>query len=117
MAQRGDEIVPPPRDGDDVATAALSVAEGAAQRADLHLQICFFDDGFRPGSGHQLFLADNLAGTLDQSGQDIEGPAAEPYRCVALNKQPLRCEQPERAQGDRVSGHRVAPWLHTFFYL
>ena len=47
----GDEIVAPSWNGDDVAMAALAVAEGTAQGADLNLQIRFFDEGLRPASG------------------------------------------------------------------
>src|SRR5216684_4671832 len=111
MVHRGDEIVAPPRNGDHIAIAALSVAEGATQRADLHLQICFFDERLRPGSGYQLFLADNLAGAFDQSGQDVEGAAAEPYRCVALKKQPLRRKEPEWLKQDRRLIARNRLWV------
>ena len=76
----------------------MAVAEGAAQGADLDLQIRFFDERFRPGSGYQLVLADHLAGAFDQSGQDVEGAAAEPHRLVALEQQPLRCKEPVRAK-------------------
>src|SRR6266581_2476686 len=101
-ANRGDEIVAPSRNGGDVATAALAIAQDAAQGADLDLQICFFDERLRPGSGYQLFLADNLAGAFDQSSQNFEGPAAEPHRCLTLKKkQPLRRKQPERTKRDR----------------
>ena len=113
-AYRRDEIVAASRNGGDVAIAALAVAEGAAQRADLDLQVCFFDEGFRPGSGDQLLLADHLAGALDQSGQDVEGAAAEPHRLVALEQEPLRCEEPERAKRDRASVHGAAPRLTLF---
>ena len=44
-ADRRDEIVAPSGNGDDVAMAALAVAEGAAQGADLNLQVRFFDKG------------------------------------------------------------------------
>src|SRR5260370_6257096 len=100
-ANRGDEIVAPSWNGGDVATAALAIAQGAAQGADLDLQICVFDERLRPGWGYQLFLADNLAGAFDQSGQNGEGPAAQPHRCVALKKQPLRRKEAERNKRDR----------------
>src|ERR1700722_6452770 len=45
-----DEIVAPSWDGDDVATARLTVAEGPAQSTDLNLQIRFFDERLWPGS-------------------------------------------------------------------
>jgi hypothetical protein len=52
----------PSGNGDDVAAPALAVAEGAAQDTHLNLKIRFFDVHFRPGSGDQLLLADQLAG-------------------------------------------------------
>ncbi len=102
---RGDEIVTPSRNGDDVAVPALAVAEGAAQGAHLNLEVRFFDVRLRPGSRDQLLLADHLAGALDQSGQDVEGAAAEPHRLVALEQKPLRCKEPKRPERDRVSVH------------
>ena len=102
---RGDEIVAPSRNGDDVAIAALAVAEGAAQGAHLNLQVRFFDERLRPGSGDQFLLADHLAGAFDQGGQDVKGAAAEPHRLVALEQEPLRCKEPVRAKRDRVFVH------------
>ena len=95
---------------------ALAVAEGATQSADLNLQIRFFDERLRPGSGDQLLLADHLAGAFDQSGQDVEGAAAEPHWLVALEQEPLRCKEPERAKRDRVSVHGGYAGF-TYFYL
>src|SRR5882724_11774404 len=99
--------------------AALAVAEGAAQSADLNLQIRFFDEGLRPGSGDELLLADHLAGALDQRGQDVEGAAAEPHRLVAFEQEALRCVKSERAKRDRNSIHGADPSLPLFteFYL
>jgi hypothetical protein len=116
----GDEIVAPSWNGDDVAMAVLAVAEGTAQSADLNLQIRFFHERSWPGSGDQLFLADHLAGMFDQSGQDVEGAAAEPHRLVALEQKPLRCNEAERAKRDRTCVHEVASpnaALFTRFYL
>ena len=96
--------------------AALAVAEGAAQGADLNLQICFFDEGLRPASGYQLFLADHLAGTFDQSGENVEGAAAEPHRLVALEQKPLRGKEPERAKRDRESIRGSGSRIHSAFY-
>jgi hypothetical protein len=87
---------------------ALAVAEGAAQRADLHLQIAFLDERLRPGPTYQFLFAHHLAGAFDQSSQDVEGAAAEPHRLVALEQETLLCEEPERAKRDRVSIHGIA---------
>ena len=65
MAHGGNEIVAPPRDGDDVAMTTLSVAEGAPQRADLNLQVRLFDKGLWPGAGDQLFV---MAGAVRIGG-------------------------------------------------
>jgi hypothetical protein len=71
---------------------------GAAQRAHLDLEVCFFNERLRPGPGDQLLLADHLTGAFDQSGQDVEGAAAEPHRPVALEQQTLRCKEPVGAK-------------------
>src|SRR5882672_3276584 len=93
-----DEIIAPSYHGDDVTIAALPVAEGAAQGADLNLQVRLFDERLWPRASHQLFLADHFAATLDQSDENVEGAIAEPHRIVALQQQPLRRKEPERAK-------------------
>src|SRR5205823_6747641 len=108
-APRGDEIVTPSCNGGDVAIAALAIAQGTAQGADLDLQVRVFDEGFRPGSGYQFFLADNLAGAFEQRRKDVKGTAAEAHRLVAFKQQPLRRKESVRAKGDRgaAAGCRV----------
>jgi len=96
--------------------AALPVAEGAAQRAYLNLQVRVFDECLRPRAGHQLLLGHNLAGALDQSRQDVKGAAAEPHRLVALEQEPLRCQEPVRAKRDRVPVQGGGCRRHPFFY-
>jgi len=93
---------------------ALAVAKRAAQGADLELQIGFFDKGFWPGSGHQFRLPDNLARSLDQSGQDVEGAPAQPHRPLALEQEPLRRKQPEWAKRDHVFVHIGIRSRHLF---
>ncbi len=95
---RCDEGIAPSRNGDNVAMAALAVAEGSAQSVDLNVQIRFFDERFPPDLGYQFLLADHLAGASDESGQDVKGAAAEPHRLVALEQEPLRCKELERAK-------------------
>jgi hypothetical protein len=87
----------------------LAIAEGAAQGADLDLQVRVFDEGFRPGSGFKLVLADYLTRAFDQRGKDVKGAAAEAHRLVAFKQQPLCREKPEWAEGDGLS-------IHGFFY-
>jgi hypothetical protein len=114
-AYRRDEIVALSYSGGDVTIVALSVAEGTTQSVDLDLQIRFFDERRWPGSGNQFLLADHLARTFDQSGQDIEGAAAQSHWLVAVQQEPPRCDEPVRAKGDRVSIHRADP-RYTNFY-
>jgi hypothetical protein len=88
--------------------AALAVAEGAAQGADLNLEIRLFDVRSRPSPRDQLLFANYLAGALDQSLQNVKGAAAEPHRLVALEQEPLRCKEPVRAKRDRVFIHEAS---------
>jgi hypothetical protein len=85
--------------------AALAVAEGAPQRADLNLQIRFLDERLRPGSSDQLLLADHLARAFDQRGENVKGAAAETHRFIPLEQEPLPCKKPERAKRDCISVH------------
>jgi hypothetical protein len=87
---------------------ALAVAKGTTQSADLDFQIRFVHERGWPGSGDQLLLADHLAGAFDQSGQDVEGAAAKPHWLVALEQEPLRCEEPVWAKRDRAYVHGAA---------
>ena len=77
---RGDEIVTPSRNGDDVAVPVLAVAEGAAQGAHLNLEIRFFDVAF----------------------------SARPARSVPLCQRPRRRARPEPPECQR-RGCRAAP--------
>ena len=110
-AYRRDEIVAPADNGDDVTIAALTVAERSAQGTDLNLQVGLFDDGLRPDASYQFFLADHLAGALDQKDENVEGAAAEPHRPVALKQKPLLRKEQERAKRDCASVHRRRPWF------
>jgi len=83
-AHRGNKIIAAPGNRDDVAAATLAIAEGAAQGANLDLEIRFVDEGLRPDPGNQLVLADNFAGAFDEGGQNIKGRVAEPQRLIAL---------------------------------
>ncbi len=96
--------------------AALPVAEGAAQRTHLNLQVRLFDECLRPRLGHQLLLGHDLAGAVDQGGQDVEGAAAEPHWLVALEQETLCCDEAERAERDRVAVQGGGCRRHPFFY-
>src|SRR5882672_8297743 len=110
----GDEIVAPSWDSDDIAMTALAVSEGAAQRADLNLQIRFLDERLRPSPTYQFLFADYLASAFDQSSEDVKSAAAEPHRLVAVEQEPLLCKEPERAKRDRVSVHEIPRRIYPF---
>ena len=111
----GDKIVAPSGNGDDVAMAALAVAEGPAQGMYLDLEVRFFDEGLRPGMGDQFVLADHFAGAFHKGGQYIEGAASEADRLAALKQEPLCREQPKWPKRNRLSVHRVARNVHSFY--
>ena len=52
-------------------------AKRAAQRGNMELEIAFDDEGMGPDPRDQLRLADQLAGTFDESDQEIESATAE----------------------------------------
>jgi hypothetical protein len=69
--------------------AALAIAKRTPQGADLHLEVRFLDEGLGPGARYEFVLADHLACSLDEDGQDVEGAATEPYWLVAVEQKPL----------------------------
>ncbi len=95
-----DEAVAAAGDVDEVAVAAMAIAEHAAQRGDLDLQIAFLDDDVRPDALHQLVLGHELAMPLDQGDQDLERTAAEPERGVAFEQQSLLREEAKAPEGN-----------------
>ena len=109
------ETVASSRNVGDESPPALTVAKGAAQSADLHLQIRFFHERLLPNSGHEFLFADNLAGAFDQSCQDVKRAVAEPRWRIALEQEPLRYKEPKRAKGDRASIHGAAYRVPRFY--
>ena len=53
----------------------------------MNLEIVFLDHGVGPNACHQLAFSDKFPGPLDQRDQDVQRPAAEAYRHVALQQQ------------------------------
>src|SRR5258708_13540898 len=105
----GDEPIAPTGHGRDVAVALLAVAQRASQGGDLHLEIAFLDEDVGPDPGHQLALADQVAGPLDQRHQNVERPAAETKRPVPLQEETLVWENVEGAERHRWRGQGDAP--------
>src|SRR5271155_1669436 len=109
------ETVASSRNRGDKSPPTLTVDKGAAQGADLNLQIRFFHERLRPNSGYEFLFADNLAGAFDQSGQDVKRPVAEPRRHIAFEQEPPRYKEPKRAKGDRASIHGAAYRVPRFY--
>src|ERR1700688_4335628 len=109
------ETVASSRNGGDESPPALTVAKGAAQSADLHLQIRFFHERLLPNSGHEFLFADNLAGAFDQSCQDVKRAVAEPRWRIALEQEPSLYKELKRSKGDRSSIHGAAYRVPRFY--
>ena len=75
--------------------ALSAVAEGSAQGGDVDRQIRLLDHGSGPHDAHEFALADQLARAFYKRDQDIQSPAAEAYRFIAFEEQPLSGEQSE----------------------
>ena len=101
---RGDKAIAAPGNRRQVAIAAAAVAQRPPQPGDLDLEIAVLDEGVRPDPRHELALADQLAGALDQRDQDLQGAAAQTHRPAGLQQQPSRREQMKRAERDRAPG-------------
>ena len=101
---RGDKAIAAPGDRRQVAIAAAAVAQRPPQPGDLDLEVAVLDEGVRPDPRHELALADQLAGALDQGDQDLQGAAAQTHRPAGLQQQPSRREQVKRAERDRARG-------------
>src|SRR5580658_11176409 len=102
------ETVASSRNGGDESPPALTVAKGAAQSADLNLQIRFFHERLLPNSGYEFLFADNLAGAFDQSCQDVERAVAQARWRIALEQEPSLYKELKRSKGDRASIHGAA---------
>ena len=66
----------------DETVAALAVAQGLAQRGDVHTERGFVHDGVGPGTRHQLVLANGLTCAFHQGDEDVERAAADAQRLV-----------------------------------
>lgn len=55
----------------------------------MDLEIAFLDKSVGPKPGHQLALADQLAGALNQREQDVQRAAAETKGFAGLQQEPL----------------------------
>ena len=76
----------------------LAVGEHSAQPRDLDAQAAFLDDHAWPDAREEIPLAHHLAGTLDERDQDVELAGTDRDRRIALQKQALGSEKPERPE-------------------
>lgn len=100
---RRHEAIPSPGDGSQVPVAATSVTERSTQRGDLNLEIALLDEGMGPDAGHEVALADQLAGALDQRDQDVQGAAAQTHGLAGFQQESPCREEIEWPEGDRAS--------------
>ena len=85
---RPDERIAPALDVRDVPVSEFAVPKRLSDRCNVYAEASLFDHDVRPDVINQLFLCDDLAGTLSKIDQNIERPAAE------LNGLPVIEEKP-----------------------
>ena len=82
----------------DEAWANRVVAEGPPDLPDEHLDVVGVDVNLGPDRGEQVLLGDQVAGPLDEDGEDVEGlvrqrdPDVIPPKRSAWDVEPERCE-------------------------
>ena len=69
---RRDEAIAAPGDGLDAALARLLPIEDCAERRDLNEEVSLLDRHLGPDGGHDLFLGNDVASSLDQYGEKVE---------------------------------------------
>ncbi len=102
-----------PRARLEIAAAVAPVTKRPPQGGDLKLQISFDDVGARPDAGDQLFLADKLAGSLEERDQDFQRTTAETDRRLTVEQEAPACKQAEGAERERALGRdgaRIGHW-------
>jgi len=75
----------------------------------VNLKIVFLDDNPAPYPRHQLVFADDRAVGRGQDAENVERPAAQPYRLVAATQFASSAIEPEPAEADLPLGHRIVP--------
>ena len=111
---RRDEAISLPRQRGHISGAGLAVAQRLAKRSDMDSQAALIDRDPGPDPRHQVVLADDLAGLLDQHDENVERASAERKRPPRPLDKPLRHMQPERTeQDDFIRRYRGACHLHA----
>ena len=96
---RCDEAIAATRNIGQVATARLAVAERPSHGGDMDLEVALLDVDAGPDARGQLVLGDQVAGALDQGGQDLERAAAKLGR---VGPPPAAAAGPEAAERART---------------
>src|SRR5262245_7336295 len=113
---RSDEAVAAAGNVRDVAVARLAIAQGATERGDMDPEIAVFDERVGPDPTHQLLIAQELTGALNERRQDLAGATAEVNGFVAIEKQLSRWNEPEGPERDltrRTNRRHVVPSIPT----
>src|SRR5215469_12371006 len=95
---RGDESVAASGDVDDEPMPVAAIAQRATQCGHVDRQVGRLDKDIWPNPSHQVLLADQLTAAFQQSNQDLQSPAPERYKRVALPQEKLRRKQAERPE-------------------
>jgi len=95
---RRDEAIAASADGGHVSTTGLAFAQRPSERRDMNFEVAILNEGVGPGPGHEVALADEITPTLDESGEDLEGSAAQANRRFTLQQELLCRKEPERAE-------------------
>jgi hypothetical protein len=66
----------------------------------MNPQVRFADKGIWPSTGDEFFLADNFAGALDQSDQNVEGATTQSNGFLSFEKDLPRWQQAEGTERD-----------------
>jgi hypothetical protein len=82
-----DEPIASAGHGGDVLGRLRIVVERAAQGGDMDLEIALDHRRGGPGLFQQFLLAEHLAGTLDEGGQQVQGPAPDANGLAVLQQQ------------------------------
>ncbi len=69
-----------------------------AQSGNMHLEVAFLHHSLRPRASHELFLGDELAPTLDERRQQVQGASANRHARTAIEQCLLRRDEAKRSE-------------------
>src|SRR5215813_11490004 len=74
---RCDETVASPGNVNDEPISTVSVAQRATQGGNMDCEVGRLDEHVRPDARHQLLLADQCTGVIEQDDQDLQRTASK----------------------------------------